>query len=196
MRKKINGYPNYEIDTQGNIFSIKRNGTVSYERKIVGGLDGDGYKIVGLRNTPNKKDTKKVHRLVAETFISNPENKKIVNHKDGNKTNNNVSNLEWVDDLDNKIHGYMNNFWNNVDYYIYILKDLQGNVLNIFFSLRDAERKTGVSRYRIKQLCKNNKVYGENKVIWERVTTNPDECKGVSSSELKCKTIQMIKNNE
>lgn len=37
---------------------------------------------------------------------------------------------------------------------------------------------------------------GENKVIWERVTTNPDECKGVSSSELKCKTIQMIKNNE
>ena len=42
MRKTINGYPNYEIDTNGNIFSTPRNGTVNYERQIVGGVDKDG----------------------------------------------------------------------------------------------------------------------------------------------------------
>lgn len=191
MRKRINGYPNYEVDTQGNIYSVPRNGTVHYEKRIIGGLDKNGYKIVGLRNRPDKKDTKKVHRIVAEHFIPNPENKLEVNHKDGNKQNNCVTNLEWATTLENHLHGYNLGLWKDVAFYKYRLRDLDGNILETFESLRDAERKTGVSRYRIKQLCKDNLVYGTDiKVIWERVTTNPDECKGVGSSDSKCEAIE------
>jgi hypothetical protein len=61
-----------------------------------------GYYGVGLSNIRTK--TFQVHRLVAETFIENPENKTHVNHKDKNKLNNNISNLEWCTPKENNIH--------------------------------------------------------------------------------------------
>lgn len=63
--------------------------------------DKQGYLLVHLC-TNGKRKCKKVHRLVAETFIKNEYNKIYVNHKDGNKQNNNVSNLEWVTPSENK----------------------------------------------------------------------------------------------
>lgn len=63
------------------------------------------YQIVMVDNFKNRI-TRKVHRLVAETFIPNPENKPTVNHKDGNKANNHIDNLEWTTYSENQQHAY------------------------------------------------------------------------------------------
>ena len=65
-----------------------------------------GYWYVALCDGSGKIKVGKIHRLVAEHFIPNPDNKPYVNHKDGNKHNNNAENLEWVTPLENNLHCY------------------------------------------------------------------------------------------
>lgn len=76
-------------------------------RKYPKRVDKYGYYRVSLYYPPTQRThTFLVHRLVAEEYIPNPDNKKVVNHKDGNKQNNTVANLEWVDATDNARHAY------------------------------------------------------------------------------------------
>ena len=76
--------------------------TLKGKRNLKPALDNAGYLKVNL----GRYRTRNIHRLVAETFILNPEEKRDVNHKDGNKLNNNVSNLEWVSHSENIKHSY------------------------------------------------------------------------------------------
>ena len=94
---KIEGYDDYIIDTDGNIFNLKLN------RLIVPNINKKGYYSVTLNNNTLRKYFK-VHRLVAMTFLPNPDNKPQVNHIDGNKANNSLSNLEWVTGSENVRH--------------------------------------------------------------------------------------------
>ena len=99
--KDIKGFEGlYQISNFGNVKSLARkvnNGKGIYtrqERVMTGEIDKYGYHQVCLRiNGKGKKY--KVHRLVAEAFIPNPNNLPEINHKDENKLNNNVDNLEW-----------------------------------------------------------------------------------------------------
>lgn len=93
--KEISNYTNYEVSTLGNVRNKKTG-------RILKSSNRGGYYIVGLSNIRTK--TFQVHRLVAETFIENPENKAHVNHKDKNGLNNNISNIEWFTPKENNIH--------------------------------------------------------------------------------------------
>lgn len=88
MFKELKEYENrYKIDEHGNVFSIKKN--IMLKPCI-----NNGYRCVLLYGK-EKQTLKYVHRMVAETFIPNPDNLPCVNHKDENKLNNSVENLEW-----------------------------------------------------------------------------------------------------
>jgi|694.fasta_scaffold133323_7 hypothetical protein len=76
------------------------------EKFLNGGIVGRGYRKVILVDKLNKPKQFYVHRLVALAFIPNPENKSSVNHKDGNKLNNNVDNLEWMTQQENVQHAW------------------------------------------------------------------------------------------
>lgn len=87
--KQINNYDNYYIDKEGKVFNKNTN------KYLKGFIGENGYLYYRL----SKNNIKKMfyaHRLVSEHFILNPDNYPVVNHKDGNKLNNNVENLEWV----------------------------------------------------------------------------------------------------
>lgn len=110
--KDIENYEGlYQVSNTGKIRSLDRivkdttrNRFQHLKGKVLKETDnGKGYKLVFL-NKGRKRENKYVHRLVAEAFIPNPTNLEEVNHKDLNKSNNCVSNLEWISNIENKRH--------------------------------------------------------------------------------------------
>ena len=96
---KVKSLENYCINEYGLILNIRTR------CRIIPSISKKGYLQVCLTN----KNTYSIHRLVALTFIENKENKPEVNHKDGNKLNNNISNLEWNTTQENLEHKRINN---------------------------------------------------------------------------------------
>jgi hypothetical protein len=90
----IDGFEGYEVSTLGRVKS-KRKILKPYK-------DGRGYLRVDL----GRGNRRKVHRLVAQQFIANPQNKPIVNHINGDRRKNCVENLEWVTDSENLSHAW------------------------------------------------------------------------------------------
>ena len=118
--KDIPDLPNYQASSLGRIRSkdhyissnfhnckqIKRKGRILKQFK-------GNYFCISI-NQNGKIKRKLVHRLVANAFIPNPLNKPQVNHKDGNKLNNNIENLEWCTCQENTKHAYDNKLQNNL----------------------------------------------------------------------------------
>ena len=100
--KQIKGFENYLITLDGKVFSLT---SMKYIKPL---LVNSGYYISRLRKN-NKEKPFLIHRLVAETYLKNDENKQYVNHVDGNKLNNCLLNLEWVTLSENMKHAYDNN---------------------------------------------------------------------------------------
>lgn len=94
--REIEGYPDYQVSDDGKIKSFKYKS----ERIMKTRKDKDGYLLVGLSKNNNVK-TMKVHRLVAETFIPNPDNLPVVRHLNDIPNDNRLENLAWGTDKDN-----------------------------------------------------------------------------------------------
>lgn len=99
--RTINNWSNYEVSNLGRVRN-KKTGRIL--RQYVNEF---GYSIVDLHNYGKVKHYR-VHRLVAQSFLPSRQNCNQVNHKDGNKANNNSSNLEWVTQSENVNHCYKN----------------------------------------------------------------------------------------
>ena len=89
----------YLVSNIGNVKSKR------YNKPLKGFLNNCGYKRVQIGSSKNKHF---IHRLVAEVFLQKPIDKDFVNHKDGNKLNNSVENLEWVTKSENDLHSFRN----------------------------------------------------------------------------------------
>lgn len=118
--KDIKGYEGlYQISNFGNVKSIERmvkNSSHSYmklkERILKFKKSKAGY-IQASINMNNVAKYFYVHRLVAIAFLENPENKRTVNHKDGNKLNNSLENLEWATHKENSQHAFNAGLYDN-----------------------------------------------------------------------------------
>ncbi|MEG1256888.1 NUMOD4 motif-containing HNH endonuclease [Clostridium sp.] len=113
--KDIKGYEGlYQVSNLGRVKSLERyrknhNKLQKVEEKIKNmRQDKQGYLLIDLYKG-NKAKTIRVHRLVAETFLKNADNKETVNHIDGNKLNNRIDNLEWSTFKEQNEHFYLNN---------------------------------------------------------------------------------------
>lgn len=150
MYKVINGFDNYAVSEQGHIKNIKTG------HILIGGTDSTGYKIVTLRKN-NKNYTKTVHQLVAIAFIDNPNNLPLVNHKDENKQNNNVNNLEWCNYQYNNTYGtclIRRSQTRSKKVYQF---DTNNNLIDVFESIKSAEIITGINRNNITTVCKGKR---------------------------------------
>ena len=140
---------NYLISRDGRIFNSKNN---ELAKTIT-----NGYYIVKI-----KKKSYSVHRLVALTYIKNPNNHPVINHIDENKLNNKVENLEWVTQQENcNAHTKSISHERKV-----IQKDLEGNIIRTYNSVTLAGQSVGLTRHAINKVC-----FGKNKTAggykWE-----------------------------
>lgn len=160
MEKIINDFPNYKINNLGQVFSNYKYKTAipcNTWREVKPVLDkGTGYYLVTLVNNGVRKN-QYIHRLLAQNFIPNSLNKPQVNHIDGNKQNNALSNLEWVTAKENSRHavdiGLCDERRKKQEVAI-IQYDLQGNTVAEHVSIHEAGRTTGIAWQNISKVVR------------------------------------------
>lgn len=165
--KEIKKYPCYFVTKEGLVFSSKTNKFLKFS------YDQQGYQRVGLYTGNYKTKTIKVHRLIAETFIENPLNKKDVNHIDGKKTNNNVLNLEWCTRSENIKHAFNNGLKTITQKQIdgvksrFSKKVLDTKTGIIYNSLKEASVDLGINYQTLKNHFRSNRK-NKTPLIWKQ----------------------------
>jgi hypothetical protein len=166
--KDIKGYEGlYQVSNYGRIKSFPRKGThINTEHILSINKDHKGYLMVTLTKKCKRK-TYKVHRLVAEAFISNPNNLPQVDHIDDNKENIKVENLQWITNADNMKKAwktgarslektYKRGKENSRSKKI-VQIDLNGNFIKQWYCIMDIERELGYNNKNICACCRKKR---------------------------------------
>lgn len=148
----------YYFNGEKTDYSISSDGQVRKDtiNRILSQSSQQDYKFVTLLIKGSQKRMR-VHRLVAETFIENPNNKPYVNHIDGNRANNHVENLEWVTPSENTQHAVKTGLIHNGRKRAVIQYNLDGIQMATFESATEAARQTGGSQSKITMCCKRQR---------------------------------------
>ena len=150
MEKEIDGYEEYTITNDGRVYSYKSGA----KRELIGS-DHNGYRRVWLSKN-GKGKAWYIHRLVAQAFLEKPESeqKLEVNHKDGNKSNNYVDNLEWVTHTENMAHALESGLIpeRSLPKVIFQIDKDTGEIINEFKSIKEAVRVTRTKRSSISKV--------------------------------------------
>ena len=193
--KDVVGYEGlYQVSNLGRVRSLdrktkNRNGLITKRGRILSPFIYGGYYCIGL-SVLGCKHNKKIHRLVAESFLPNPNNYPIINHKDENKLNNNADNLEWCTYSYNTLYGSgierrRNTYQKTGIGKLAALKgnrtNLRNNAINAphpvnqysldgqkiarYESAEEASRITGIKNYTIRKCCRGGKCR-KQKYIW------------------------------
>lgn len=166
MFKQIIGFENYSVNENGVVVN-----TLTNHIKLPC-YNNRGYLFVDLYKH-NKRHREYVHRIVANAFIPNPQNKPYINHIDGNPHNNSVINLEWCTPIENVEHASKIICTMNQ----YLLANMKkkkavkqidrksGKLVNVFSSIQEASRATGIPSSNIVCVLKGRQAYTKN-FIW------------------------------
>ena len=145
--KPISGYEGlYEVSNLGRVKGLKRN-------RILKPHNTNRYYQVCLCKNGIQTD-KLIHRLVAEAFIPNPDNLPEVNHKDENKLNNAVSNLEWLSQADNLAYGTRIERIRSARSKAVQSFNAEGVLVSKYASINEAAEKTGLAPINISRCCR------------------------------------------
>lgn len=156
--KKISNFTKYLISKEGQVYSTKTN-------KIkIAEINQNGYCRIELSNESGKKKFY-AHRLVAEAYIPNPNNYNQVNHKDLNKHNNNVDNLEWCSEAMNMQHNADNKPENSRKVLQFDLVD-ENKLIGTYNSVKEASEKTNTNKTSIIHCC-SGKYKKAGEYIWK-----------------------------
>jgi hypothetical protein len=140
----------YEVTSSGKVFS-----NVGKRKELKGKVSKSGYRMMVL-TVNGKKIYPNLHRLVAESFIPNPKNYPEVNHKDGNKLNNNVNNLEWCTPSQNQIHSRDNDLQNTK-----INMEIANEIRELYstgsYTYRSLAKKYDIGKTEIGYIIKNKR---------------------------------------
>jgi hypothetical protein len=185
--KDVPGYEGmYQASNTGKIKSLTRivNSSYGSKMRITGKIKKlcqkpNGYVYVGLSKNGETRSYR-VHRLIAMAFIENKSNLSDVNHKNGKKNDNRLSNLEWCSPSQNSIHAYEMNLRKSPNYWegkfgalhnlskAVEMRSKEGIIIKTFASIREAERITGIANQNITK-CLKGKRASAGGYRWEYV---------------------------